>query len=118
MIRVNLLANPQKIVINSQIQNLIKRRRFQMMVHSCIYYYLDTTIITDATFDKWAYELRDLQKQYPNESKRAPMYEDFKDWDGTTGFKLNSYAFMSRAQHLVELNKGAANEQDTSKYNE
>ena len=73
-----------------------------MMVHSYIYYRLGTSIIDDKQFDKWAYELRDLQKQYPNESKKAELYEEFKEWDGTTGYYLNSFAFASIAQFLIK----------------
>ena len=60
-----------------------------MLVHSYIYYELNTNIIDDATWSKWAIELRDLQNSHPEESKQVKYYEDFKDWDGSSGAFLN-----------------------------
>lgn len=68
-----------------KIAELIQQRRFQMLIHSCIYYELNQNLITDKKWDEWARELRDLQNQYPDISKRVQMYEDFKDWDASTG---------------------------------
>ena len=60
-----------------------------MLVHSFIYYQLNTSIIEDKTFDKWAYELADAIRNYPEIAKQTPFYNDFKDFDGTTGYNLN-----------------------------
>lgn len=73
-----------------KILELIKRRRRQLVVHSIIYYRLNDSIITDKQFDMWARELVKLQKEYPDLSKEVELYEDFQDWDGTTGFNLKS----------------------------
>lgn len=62
-----------------------------MLVHSFLYYKLDNSIIHDRDFDKWALELVDLQRDYPEESKEAELYEEFINWDGTTGFDLPLY---------------------------
>lgn len=67
------------------IEEKIKQRRLQMLVHSYIYYELNKNIIDDATWDKWAMELVQLQKENPVASKKADYYEQFKDWDGSTG---------------------------------
>ena len=66
----------------------IKQRRYQMLVHSYLYYQLGDTVIDDYTFDRWAKELVQLQERYPNESKEADYYEEFKDFDGSSGFDL------------------------------
>lgn len=67
----------------------IKQRRRQMLVHSYIYYELDQNIVSDAQWSKWAKELQQLQKDYPEESKQVEYYEQFKDWDGSSGAFLN-----------------------------
>lgn len=59
-----------------------------MLVHSCLYYQLGDNIIDDYTFDVWAKELVELQEKYPEESKQARYYADFKDFDGSSGFDL------------------------------
>lgn len=89
--------------LNDKILELIKRRRRQIIVNSVIYYRFGTSLIEDKTFDMWAYELRDLQKQYPKESQNVELYEYFKDWDGTTGYDLPLYLFVNKAKQLIEF---------------
>lgn len=91
--------------MNDKIIELIKRRRFQMLVHSYIYYELNQNIITDGQWSKWAKELESLQKDYPNESKEAPYYDDFKLFDGSSGafLPLHKYTWIAhRANYLVK----------------
>ena len=47
----------------TKIQELIKRRRAQMLIHSCIYYEMNTNIVSDDTWQKWADELESLQNK-------------------------------------------------------
>lgn len=68
-----------------EIAELIQQRRLQMLVHSCIYYELNKNIITDKQWDEWARELRTLQKHYPDIAKEVMWFEEFKDWDASTG---------------------------------
>lgn len=64
------------------------RRQRQILVHSFLYYQLDTSIIEDHTFDKWCKELADWQKENPELAKKTVFYEDFKDFDGSSGYDL------------------------------
>lgn len=68
-----------------QIAEKMLQRRAQMLVHSCLYYEMNITLIEDATWDKWARELKQLQEDYPEISKEVRWYEYFADWDATTG---------------------------------
>ena len=68
-----------------KIAELIQQRRLQMLIHSCLYYEMDTNLISDRTWDMWAKELRQLQSDYPNISQQVEWYEAFKDWDASTG---------------------------------
>ena len=64
---------------------LIKRRRLQVMVHSCLYYALDENIWDDHTFDMACKELVDLMKNHPGAySDRFDEY--FEGWDGSSGY--------------------------------
>lgn len=52
-----------------------------MLVHSALYYRLDSPLVTDAQFDLWARELAQLQAIHD-----APIgfYDgEFADWQGT-----------------------------------
>ena len=60
-----------------EIRELIKRRRFQVLVHSFIYYRLNDNIISNETFNQWALELIDLQSLYPEISKEVELYNAF-----------------------------------------
>ena len=66
----------------------IKRRRYQMLVHSYIYYELDKNLITDSQWSKWATELADLQRAYPEIASTIIYAKDFEGWDGSSGAYL------------------------------
>lgn len=71
------------------IQEKIQQRRSQMLVHSYLYYQLDTSIVDDGKWQDWADELSELQNKHPKESKKVKFYyKAFKDWDGSTGCHL------------------------------
>lgn len=72
-----------------QIEELIHRRRRQILVHSIIYYKNGDSIIPDATFDKWAQELAKLQTDHQQLSESIPyMRYQFADFSGESGFHL------------------------------
>lgn len=66
----------------------IRQRRRQMLVHSFLYYELDSNIIDDHTWSKWGVELAELQKKYPKESAEVEYADLFSDWDGSSGAHL------------------------------
>lgn len=74
---------------DEKIAALIKRRRYQILVHSCLYYEFNTNLISDHVYDKWAHELATLQKQHPEIADSLPYAEAFKEYDGSTGAFLS-----------------------------
>lgn len=72
----------------NDIAALIKRRRLQVLVHSCIYYEFNESIVDDATWTKWAVELKQLQAAYPAIADKVEWAEAFKDFDHSTGYNL------------------------------
>ncbi len=81
------------------IQEKIKQRRRQMLVHSYIYYELNQNIVSDHKWAEWAKELQELQQKYPKESAEVEYYEDFKDWDGSSG------AFLEFGENIKTVAK-------------
>lgn len=81
---------------------LIKRRRLQMLVHSCIYYTLGDNLVPDHVFDGWAKELEQLMKDYPD-AYSDRFDEDFAKWDSASGFDLplRDPWVLNRAQQLL-----------------
>ena len=90
-----------------QIAEKIQQRRYQMLVHSCIYYHLNQNSISDVQWDTWARELRDLQNQYPEISKQVTLYEYFKDWDASTGafLPITKDWVIAKAKTLITSRK-------------
>ena len=68
-----------------KIAEKIQRRRYQMLVHSYIYYEMDENLISDSLWSQWAMELAELQIKYPDIAKAVEYAIDFEDWDGSSG---------------------------------
>ena len=71
-----------------EVAELIKRRRLQILVHSYLYYELNTNIISDNQFNEWSKELVQLQHKYPNIASQVEYAKEFSNFDGHTGFDL------------------------------
>lgn len=92
---------------NLQIAEKIQQRRYQILIHSCLYYHLNQNIISDKQWDAWARELRDLQNQYPEISKQVTLYEYFKDWDASTGafLPITESWIVMKARQVAGINE-------------
>lgn len=90
---------------DSEISELITRRRKQILVHSTIYYRFDNNIISDHKWSEWAQELCELQIKYPKIAEKCFLHEHFKDFDGSTGMTLplTEPWVVHRAQRLLKL---------------
>lgn len=91
--------------VDPAIAERIKRRRLQLLVHSCIYYELNQNLISDSTFDKWSVELLELQTRYPKISEQVCWHEAFEDWDASTGayLPIRDTWVMSKALELLKI---------------
>lgn len=89
------------------VKELIQRRRLQLLVHSCIYYILDDSIVSDATWSKWAAELVELQQRYPEIAETVCWHEAFSGFDGSTGFDLpiEDEWVLNKARYLLKRRK-------------
>lgn len=68
------------------VQERIRQRRAQMLVHSFIYYTLDDNLVSDHQWQRWADELVLLQARHP---EPIGFYDEvFADWDASTGCHL------------------------------
>lgn len=65
------------------VHELIKRRKKQILVHSFLYYQMNTNIITDHLYDEWCKELAELLVNHPEERTKG-----FEKFDGSSGFDL------------------------------
>lgn len=87
---------PTAAINTNEILEKINRRQRQIIVHSVIYYGLNTNVITDATWNTWALELVELQHKYPDIAKTSAFWEDMKDFDGSTGHHLAEHTWGTK----------------------
>lgn len=59
-----------------------------MLIHSCLYYELDTNIVSDHQWQAWANELAALQNDYPQDCNINFYDKEFEGWNGSTGHHL------------------------------
>lgn len=90
-----------------QIAELITRRRRQVWVHSVIYYRMNENIISDHQWSAWAFELAELQRLYPEIAAKCPYAEEFKKFDGSSGFDLplTEPWVVDKARYLLWLTR-------------
>jgi len=88
------------------VEELIRQRRAQMLVHSCIYYELNDNIISDHKWQAWADELEELQRNNPG-IMIGFFDKEFEGWTGATGNHLphrNSWVY-AKATWLLNVTK-------------
>ena len=73
---------------NDLIKAKIRQRRAQMLIHSCLYYELNESIVSDHKWQDWADELELLQTNNPDCVKIGFFDNEFRDWTGATGNHL------------------------------
>ena len=60
-----------------------------IIVHSYIYYELNSNVVSDREYDVKAKELAKLKNEYPELWKSSMYYKQFRDdYNGATGFTL------------------------------
>ena len=80
----------------------IRQLRLCLLVHSYIYYELDTNIVSDHQWQAWADEL--VQMQQPIHPMIGRYDEEFRSWTGATGFHLPRDEFArSKAHYLLRI---------------
>ena len=81
-----------------------------VIVHSILYYEMDSSIVSDKMFDDNAKQLVKMQKQYSDEATQTDYWYLFYDFDGSTGFDLfgrlkkKDRRYLTQiAQHVLKL---------------
>lgn len=88
LIKIQRPEEQKPVTYDNEVAALIQRRRYQILVHSLIYYELDMNFVSDAQWAEWGAQLVELQKEHPKESASVIFFESFKDFDGSTGYDL------------------------------
>jgi hypothetical protein len=88
LVKAKTVVEERPINYDDPIAEKIQRRRYQILVHSLLYYELDITLVPDAKWAEWARELAELQNTHPDIASRVIFAEAFKGFDASTGFNL------------------------------
>ena len=75
------------ISVPTTVVSLMRRRRLQILVHSCIYYRFNTNLVTDHQYDSWGKELVELHRKY-GVLKINCYDKDFEEWQPREGDSL------------------------------
>ena len=94
-------------MVEQTIKEKIRQRRAQMLIHSCLYYEMDESIVDDHTWQRWADELARLQDENPECCKIKYFDREFHGWDGSSGYHLplrNPYVY-GKAQYILRIHE-------------
>ena len=85
----------------------IRRYRLQMIVHSVIYYTYNCNIISDEEWSRRAKKLVELQNKYPEIANKVIYADEFKDFDGPTGFQFANHPWGKlKSKQLLQYDYG------------
>lgn len=112
LIKAKTVADERPITYDNPIAALIQRKRYQMLVHSLLYYELDINLISDHQWQDWAQELVQLQQEHSDIASKVIFADAFKDFDGSTGFNLpyTDEQIVKIAGRLLRMQKSAESE--------
>lgn len=90
---------------DGHVKELIQRLRLQLLVHSFIYHAYNESLVTGDKWAKWALELEQLQKDYPELSAEVRWADAFKNFDHSTGYDLpyDQPGIRAKAVFLMRL---------------
>lgn len=109
LVKAKTVADERPITYDDPIAAKIQQRRYQILVHSLLYYALDITLVPDAKWAEWAKELVQLQHTHADTASRVIFAEAFKSFDGSTGYNLpyNDEQVVNIAHRLLQREKSA-----------
>ena len=88
LVKAKTAVEERPITYDNPIAAKIQQRRYQILVHSFLYYELDVSLVTDYKWAEWGRELVALQNAHPDIASRVIFAEAFKSFDASSGFNL------------------------------
>ena len=88
LVKAKVAVQERPVTYDNDVAAKIQRRRYQVLVHSLLYYELDINLVSDSQWATWAKELAELQSAHPDIASRVIFADAFKGFDGSTGFHL------------------------------
>lgn len=106
LVKAKKMADDRPITYDNPIAAKIQQRRYQVLVHSLLYYDLDINLVSDHQWQDWAQELVQLQKDNPEIAEQVIFAEAFRDFDGSTGMGMpyTDEQIVKIAYRLLQFN--------------
>lgn len=105
MIKFNKL--PSLYWSNKTKMEYIQRR---ILVYSILYYKLNVSLVADSEFDEISNQLANMSKDFPEDFKNTRYYYVFYDFDGSSGFYLESRLNVEDSEYLNLIAKTIKNQ--------
>ncbi len=82
---------------------IIRTLRFEVLVHCCLYYWLDRPIMKNWRYDEIAGQLKAYQEAFPEDCTVGFYDDDFKDFDPkyAIGLPYDDQGIISQANMLL-----------------
>ena len=109
LVKAKAVVEERPINYDDPIAAKIQQRRYQILVHSLLYYELDINLVSDNQWATWGKELAQLQASYPDVASRVIFAESFKGFDASTGYHLpfRDQQIISIAYRLLQRENSA-----------
>lgn len=109
LVKAKTFVEERPVTYDDAVAEKIQRRRYQILVHSLLYYELDINLVSDAQWAEWGKDLAQLQTTYPDIASRVIFAQAFKGFDGSTGFHLpfRDAQVVNIAYRLLKREKSA-----------
>lgn len=109
LVKAKTFVQERPVNYDNPVAATIQRRRYQILVHSLLYYELDINLVSDSQWAEWGKELAELQTAHPDVASQVIFAEAFKGFDGSTGFHLpyTDGQIVNIAYRLLKREKSA-----------
>lgn len=85
------------------LQTKVSALQRQIIVHSIIYYHLNSSVISDREFDRLSKELVQLMESGDKALQKTDYWYCMYDFDGSTGFHLYDRLTEYDKQYLTKI---------------
>lgn len=114
LVKAKKIADDRPITYDNEVAAKIQQRRYQVLIHSLLYYDCDVTVVSDRQWQEWAQELVKLQTDNPEIAEQVIFADAFRNFDASSGFDLpyRDGQIVRAAIRLIQYNISRGNSQE------